>query len=120
MQRKVIPIAVVAAVLAACDPVYCTAELRTAVAVHVSSSSGLEPDSVTAERLSEQSCTSYPVSDAGDDGHFVCHEQGAGIYTVRVTSGSLTWTQTVDVEADECHTTEVEELHFELDPATAD
>ncbi|HKP64701.1 MAG TPA: hypothetical protein VJV78_48525 [Polyangiales bacterium] len=51
---------------------------------------------------------------------FSCREQGAGTYTVQVTSGELTWTQTVELHADECHVTDTAKLTFELDPATTD
>lgn len=110
--------------LAACDDsTSCTAELRSAIEVYVESPDGLPVDAVTATQRSEIPCDMLPstgAQDAGDAEHYNCSEQSGGTYVVRVTSGDETWSQAVDIEADECHTTERKTLTFVLDPALAD
>jgi hypothetical protein len=102
----------------------CTDELRTAVIVSVRSPQGLPTDDVTATRgKATTECTSWPLDtvDAGaDSAMYFCSEQGGGTYRVRVTSGDLTWTQSVDVEADVCHVRKAVEVEFVLDPEQAD
>lgn len=51
---------------------------------------------------------------------FSCVEQGEGTYTVQVTSGVYTWTQSVYLHANECHVINRAELIFDLDHDTAD
>jgi hypothetical protein len=128
--RKALFLLLTAGVTSACtddDTVSCTSELRSAVTVLVSSPAELAVDSVTATRAREAPCEGGPAGAAGASGdsstqssEFYCYEQGGGVYTVRVSSGSLTWTQRTTVAADECHTTEHKTLTFSLDPATAD
>jgi hypothetical protein len=111
------------------DSTDCTGEARAAVLVSVSSPHDLAIDSVTATRAHERSCDGLGALDAGsrdaagssgDTAEYSCTEDGGGTYVVRVKSGRLTWTQKVDVKANECHTTEIKKLTFTLDPATAD
>jgi hypothetical protein len=77
-------------------------------------------DAVTATNLNEEPCEALFTGDAGADEEYTCYEQGGGPYTVRVRSGSMTWTKAVSVNADACHVTEQKTLVFVLDPATAD
>ena len=103
------------------DWVNCTLELRTAVTVTVTAPPSLRIDKVTARRAGVDECEAFGGDlDAGRYPTYHCHEQGGGTYVVTVHSGSLTWTDSVSVPADECHTTENKELHFVLDPETAD
>jgi hypothetical protein len=101
--------------------VSCTAELRTAVQVTVTAEGGLTIDRVTAERGKEHDCE--PWDDvAVNPALYSCHEQGGGKYTVRVYSGMLTWTRSVEVPEDDdgCHVTETKELEITASAATAD
>lgn len=50
---------------------------------------------------------------------FSCQEQGAGTYTVQVTSGDYTWSQSVELHSNGCHVDSRAELHFELAAETA-
>jgi hypothetical protein len=114
------------------DANVCTLEARTAVIVQVEYTQDLEPDSVMATRRSRPlECTRWDHQEAGakkadasDIGAAVstyhCREQGGGEYVVRVVSGNLSWTQSVDIAANECHTIEQKELRFVLDPSDAD
>ena len=112
---------VVAAVGCADAGVACTAEARTAVTVTVTAPTGLRIDKVTARRSVDVECFVFGANlDAGSHPTYQCYEQGGGTYVVTVHSGSLTWTDSVSVRADECHTIERKELHFVLDPETAD
>jgi len=99
--------------------------------VSVASPRGLPIDSVTATRRSESSCEGNSVpalsdaasatsEDGGAIAMYVCYEQGGGEYAVKVESGALSWTQSVQVAANACHVTESKTLSFVLDPATAD
>ena len=98
----------------------CTADLRTAVRVHISSPDGLPVSAVTVSNHGEQPCETFASADASSDLEYDCYEQGGGIYTVHVESGSMTWTKSVSIAADSCHVTEQKTLEFVLDPATAD
>lgn len=102
------------------DEKTCTAELRTAVAVHVASPQGLPVSSVTAARLSEHPCEGGSTRTTAFDYRYDCYEQGEGVYTVRVKSEALTWTKQVAVSSDGCHVDTTQTLDFTLDPATAD
>jgi hypothetical protein len=114
-------VAVVLTVVACADEP-CPPILFTAVRVHVTSSAGLEPDSVTASQGIKSECHRLPPEGdvAGVDATFACHEMRDELYVIQVTSGSLTWTQSTTVASDGCHVAEAKELEFELDPATAD
>lgn len=96
----------------------CTTELRTAVSVSIDAN-GLPISSVTATNQSEAPCTRLSASEASPV-EYACYEQGGGIYVIRVSSGSETWTKSVTVAADECHTTEQKNLAFVLESDTAD
>lgn len=102
----------------------CTNELRTAVTVAVRSPEGLPTDDVTATHgKTTTDCTSWPLDtvDAGaDSAMYFCWEQGGGTYRVRVESGDLAWTKSVEVEADDCHVRKAAEVEFVLDPEHAD
>jgi hypothetical protein len=98
----------------------CTLELRLPIAVRVSSPQGLPIDTVTARNREIEQCSSFGFEDAGDDRVFHCAEQGGGKYVVRVASGELAWSQSVDLTADACHVSDSATLEFVLDPATAD
>jgi hypothetical protein len=95
----------------------CSRNLRLAVRVHVTSPAGLPIDRVTAEQSHEIECGfSSSPDDAGSDRMYRCHEQGGGLYTVRVYSGDAVWTSAVHVDANECHTTEIKDVDVTLDP----
>ncbi|MFZ5894407.1 MAG: hypothetical protein ACOY0T_25320 [Myxococcota bacterium] len=97
----------------------CTLELRSAVTVSISSPNGLPVSPVTVTNETEAEC--QLTQGAGSNAlTYSCYEQGGGLYTVRVTSGSTTWTKSVSVAADECHVTEQKTVSFVLDPALAD
>ena len=98
----------------------CTLELRTAVRVQIESPGDLPITAVAAENTGEQACSEFtPTPDAGYVG-YDCYEQGPGVYTVRVKSGVMTWTQSTSVAGDECHVTEQKALRFVLESGTAD
>lgn len=106
----------------------CTLDARLAVVVTVFDpndpfdDTSTPVDSVTATRSNEQPCyleraSSDPAAiDAGDvaSALYGCWEQGAGTYLVRVRRGDRSWTQSVEVPADDCHVTELQRLTFEL------
>jgi hypothetical protein len=100
----------------------CTQEQRVAVRVHVSSprDQDLPVVRVTADNGREDVCESSSEADASSAGTYRCNEQGGGEYTIRVYSDALTWTTRVDVDANECHTTEIKDVDVVLDPQTAD
>jgi hypothetical protein len=112
------------------DSITCTFDQKLAITVQVQYTQGLEPDLVTAAQSARpQECwnTDEFARDAGGSASGVpsvntyhCHEQGGGEYVVRVVSGNLSWTQSVDIAANQCHTTEHKELRFVLDPSDAD
>ena len=110
-----------AALVGACgEEKICTDELRLAIRVYVTSPEGLPIDRVTAEQSHEIACSfsSAPQgADAGSDRMYRCHEQGGGVYTVRVYSGDETWTASVHIDANECHTQEIKDVRVVLDPA---
>jgi hypothetical protein len=103
-----------------------TDEERAPIHVSVSSPQALPIDQVTATRIHEKPCTINTISQAGASGsgekndEYVCWEDGGGTYVVRVHSGAETWTQEINIQADACHTQEVKQLTFVLDPQTAD
>ena len=125
-----------ASVLGGCDDtVECTMELRMPISVRVLSPEGLPIDGVTATLRSENTCFSLftlgncfssdacfssDIDASSEANRFHCSEQGEGEYKVSVKSGDLTWTQSIYIEADECHTIENKELLFSLDPSEAD
>jgi hypothetical protein len=100
---------------ASADPHECSAELR-AIRVELSSPEGLVVDSVTIENEHEQPCEEATPDALAYD----CHEQGGGEYIVRVHSGELTWTQTLEITHDGCHIPEGESVSFDLTAASAD
>ena len=112
--------ALLAAVACGDETVACTAEIRTAVIVNVSSPHGLPVSAVTAAQVSEQPCEGGPTNVAGFDYRYICNEQGEGVYKVRVKSDALTWTQRTSLTTDGCHVDGEKTLDFVLDPATAD
>jgi hypothetical protein len=123
VQLSVLPLAMAwATVLGACSGErICTEEERLAVRVHVASPFGLPVDRVTAERDHEMVCAfSATVDDAGTDLMFRCNEQGEGTYTVRAYSGKRVWSAQVHIDANECHTTEIEDVDLVLDPGEVD
>ena len=98
----------------------CTTELRTAVSVQIESPEGLPISAVTAENMDELACSSFtPTQDAGYVG-YDCYEQGPGVYTVRVKSGTMTWSQSVSIAGNDCHVTEHKTLQFVQEASTAD
>lgn len=101
------------------DRVTCTTELRVAVDVRISSPEDLPIDRVTAERVNEQDCEGEAETEA-PEATFACFEQGGGTYIVRVYSGDLVWTRTLEIEGDRCHVASTETLSIELTAATAD
>ena len=82
--------------LSACADIVCTAEIRPAAEVEVSSPEGLAVMAVTASNLSEKPCDGSSPVDPTATAHYECLEQGEGTYTIRAKSGSRTWTQRVD------------------------
>jgi hypothetical protein len=123
-QRVCLVLAVAFSSCAKDDPdepgIACTTILLAPIKVRVLSLQGLPIDSVTARNITVDECRPFPFPDAGAETTLSCNEQGAGTYRVRVQSGELSWTQSVDLEADECHVTDRAELDFFLDPDTAD
>jgi hypothetical protein len=100
--------------------IYCTQELRIAVHVRISSPTGLPATAVTAFNEAERTCKMSSSPDETVPAVYYCTEQGGGRYVVRVRSGSMTWTQVVSVDADECHVTGAETVAFWLDPTISD
>ena len=107
--------------LPACsDTVDCTADLRAAAAVEVSSPEGIAVMAVTASNQSEQPCDGNSPVDPTATAHYQCWEQGGGAYTIRAKSGSQTWTQRVELQSDKCHVVNPATVKFVLTAATAD
>ncbi|HET9933294.1 MAG TPA: hypothetical protein VFQ35_21465 [Polyangiaceae bacterium] len=98
----------------------CTLQLLTAVRVRIESLDGLPITDVRLTSPAQQNCFENSAGATDTSVEYDCYEQGGGIYTVRVTSGTMTWTQSVSVAADECHVTEQKTLQFVLDSASAD
>jgi len=116
----------VGAALEACgdDTESCTTEIRAAVIVEVSAPSGLSIDGVTVEQADELACVMSDATSSNGSKTFTCMEQAPGTYAVRVHSGSLTWTRTLELAADPdnpCHVkSPPAELEVVLNQATAD
>jgi len=110
-------------ILPACSDTICSADLRTAVTVEVSSPEEELPfSSVTASHQREEPCDGRPPEVAGARVTYYCYEQGPGdrTYTVRVKNRTLTWTKEVAVPSDECGVTETKTVAFDLRASTAD
>ncbi len=109
------------ALLGACgEERICTRDLHVAIRVHVTSPAGLPIDQVTAEQSQEIECEfSSAADDAGSDRMYRCHEQGGGGYTVRVYSDDDVWSTAVQIDANECHTTQIKDVDVVLDPDDA-
>jgi hypothetical protein len=123
MRMVVLPACVVAfaALVGACSgELVCTEELRVAVRVHISSPENLPVDLVTADHRQEQECGSSSMESDSPDGIYRCSEQGGGDYTIRVYSGDLVWSQGIEIDANECHTTEIRDVDIVMDPAAAE
>lgn len=90
----------------------CSADLRFAIVVELNNPDRLTVDEVTATLASEEQC--FLESSARQNPVYSCLEQGAGTYVVQVISGEQTWTQTVEVAADECHVTKLQKLRIDL------
>lgn len=95
----------------------CTLELRTAVRVQVTSPEALRIDAVSVTNSFEAACV---PSVTGQSGQYDCYEQGIGQYTVRVKSGTMTWSKSVSIAGDECHVSELKTLEIVLQSTTAD
>jgi hypothetical protein len=100
----------------------CTDELHVAVRVHISSPDAQPVDRVTADNRKEETCESMSIeADASaPDSTYRCNEQGGGDYTIRVYSGAAMWSAHIEVEANECHTVEIQDVDVVLDPNIAD
>jgi hypothetical protein len=95
----------------------CTDILLLPIQVNIEPN-GLPVDSVTSHNGGKETRDCQPGFRTRTK--FSCVEQGAGTYNVQVTSGDYTWTQSVELRSNGCHVIELVELHFELDPETAD
>lgn len=103
----------------------CTLELRTAVALKVTSRDDVGTvDRVTVEHGGKVSECQPGTALSGPNtvGGYSCWEQGGGEYVVRVYSGSLVWTRkgTATETADGCHVEEPIEIDLVLTEETAD
>lgn len=93
----------------------CSADLRFAIVVELNNPERLAIDEVTATLASEEQCfLESSARDAPAHAVYSCLEQGAGTYVVQVTSGEHTWSESVEVSADECHVTKLQELRIDL------
>ena len=105
------------------DSLECTLQIEYPLLVRIVSD-GLHVDEITVRNGDDKiQCMRSGISQ-GDAGFVMtarCTEVGGGgTYHVRVRSGSLHWTQSVEIDGNECHSIGVKEVEFVLDPATAD
>lgn len=83
---------------------YCPSILITSVGVEVVGADGRTIDSVTFENNgAEGACEPSPSDEDGGDPTFFSCYTGSGLFTIRVTIGTQTWTETVTVARDECN-----------------
>lgn len=99
----------------------CTTELRFPITARITRL-GRDVDAIIVRvGGNEHDCGNWQEPDASADPvEYRCAERGGGTYTVRVESGELSWTRSVEIEADECHARSQETLTFVLDEATAE
>jgi hypothetical protein len=100
-----------------CGDDECSAEQRVALEVIVGSAGPI--DKVTVELEDEEECgtgRSSGASPSFSDPELVytCWEQGGGVYTVRVYSGTEVYEEQIEIEADECHIKERASLYIDL------